>query len=157
MLDRLAARYGRRGTWLIVIGSVWLVVGLSILGDPLPTHSWVAYQYAPQVLQATAWWITGGVAIAQGLRGAKVHDYVGHVALYFMPAVRAISFALSWLIWVATSTLSHFGVFHTIGWADGWYAALVWFLVSLMLRLIADWPNPSQPIPHPPADAAERA
>lgn len=156
MLDKLAARYGRRGAWLIVLGSVWLIVGFSILATPAEPRSWVAYQYAPPLVQAAAWWLSGGLAIWQGLRGPKVHDYLGHVALYLMPAVRAISFALSWLIWVVTSTLSAAGYFHPIGWASGWYAALVWFLVSLMLRLIADWPNPSQPIPRPPADASER-
>lgn len=156
MLDKLAVRYGRRGAWLIVLGAVWFVIGASILAGPHNPRPWVACDYAPPIVQAAVWFLTGGTAIWQGLRGPNVHDYLGHVALYLMPAIRAISFALSWLIWCVTSALSGFGIFHPIGWAPAWWVAIMWFLVSLMLRLIADWPNPWQPIPRPPADAIER-
>lgn len=156
MIDYLSGRYGRRGAWLIVLGAAWVVVGISTLLSPLAPRPWVLYEQVPLIVQASAWWLTGAVAIWQGLRGPARHDYLGHVALYFMPAVRAISFTLSWLIWLVTSALASVGVFHPIGWSEGWYAALVWFLLSLTLRLIADWPNPTQPIPRPPADASER-
>lgn len=156
MIDYLSGRYGRRGAWLILLGLAWGLIGLSTLLSPMEPRSWVAVEYLPAGVLAWAWWATGTVAIWQGLRGPARHDVVGHVALYVMPAVRAISFALSWLIWVVTSTLAHFGIFRPIGWSEGWYAALIWLLFVLMLRLVADWANPDQPIPRPPADACER-
>jgi hypothetical protein len=158
MLDRLACRYGRRGAWLIVLGSVWCFFGVGVLLDPTAPRSWVAYEYAPVLVHAAAWWVTGGVALWQGMRGPNRTDTPGHVALYVMPAIRVLSFTLSWLIWLGSTALVAAGVCETtIGWAGGWYAALVWSLVSVMLRLIADWPNPRRPIPHPPADAMERS
>lgn len=152
MLRRLSGRYGRRGTWLIVLGVVWILFGAGVLLDPTAPRSWVAYEYVPDWFEAGCWWLTGSLAVWQGFRGPERPDWVGHVALYVMPAIRVISFALSWVLWLGSSILSPD---HVIGWPGGWYAALVWSLVSVMLRLIADWPNPSRPIPHPPAGAAE--
>lgn len=150
MLRRLSGRYGRRGAWLIVLGAVWMLFGVGVTLDPQPPRSWVAYDYVWPWLQAAAWVLTGAIAVQQGFRGPHANDWVGHVALYVMPAVRVISFALSWILWLCSSILTPD---HVIGWSGGWYAGLVWSLVSVMLRLIADWPNPVRPIPHPPAGA----
>lgn len=155
MLRRLSGRYGRRGTWLIVLGVVWIFFGAGVLLDPNPQHSWVIYECVPLGVQAAAWWVTGSIAVLQGLRGPSHVDTLGHVALYVMPAVRVIAFALSWVLWVVSSLLVRLDVAHaSIGWSVGWYAAVVWSLVSLMLRLIASWPNPERPIPRPPVGAA---
>lgn len=156
MLAYLSCRYGRRGTWLIVLGTVWFLFGVGVLLDPVPPRSWVLYETVPTLLEAAAWWLTGLVAISQGLRGPRHVDAYGHVALYLMPAVRVFSFAMSWVIWCVSSAGDSIGLWEgRIGWSGGWYAALVWSLVSVMLRLIADWPNPLRPIPHPPAGASE--
>lgn len=155
MLRRLSGRFGRRGTWLIILGFVWVLFGLGVLLDPTPVRSWVLYQQVPLGVEAFCWALTGGIAIWQGWQGVDHDDTPGHVALYVMPAVRVVCFALSWVLWLVSEVLVRLDMAHcSIGWSGGWYAAVVWALVSLMLRLIADWPNPSRPIPHPPVGAA---
>jgi hypothetical protein len=157
MLDWLSDRYGRRGAWLLMFGGLWIVFGLGQLLEPTPARSWVLYEHLPVIVEAVAWWITGAVAVGVGLRGHARPDALGHVALYLMPAIRVLSFTLSWLIYAVSSTGAALGLWHThMGWSGGWYAALVWSLISVMLRLIADWPNPGRLIPRPPAGAAER-
>lgn len=152
-MDSLSARYGRRGAWLIILGAVWFVFGLGVLLDPIPPRPGVLSDYLPAWVDAAGWWVTGVVAVAAGLRGDR-EDWWGHVALYVMPAVRLVSFAFSWLLWLGSSVVAAtFPDAHVLGWAPGWYAASVWLLVSLMLRLIADWPNPvdhTTALPFPP-------
>lgn len=153
MLAWLTERYGRRGTWLIVVGAVWVIFGVGILQQPTSPRPGVLNEMAPAWVNAAGWWITGAIAVWHGLHGRGRDDSLGHAALYVMPAVRAISFALSWLAWVVTSW---FEALPSLGWAQGWYAAVVWAVVIIMMRLVADWPNP-QSFPAPPDDALERS
>lgn len=154
MLNRAALRYGWRGLWLMVVGGMWVLFGLGVLQQPNPPRSWVVYEYVPAAAQALGWWLTGCVAIWQGMRGAGRDDSTGHVALYLMPAARLLSFLLSWLIYLGCQLVAVFGYDGpSIGYSGGWYAALIWSLVSLMLALAASWPNPEPPLPRPPAAA----
>lgn len=156
MIARLSGRYGWRGLWLITIGLMWGLVGLGVLLQPNAPRSGVLIEYVPGVGQAAAWWITGAIAVWQGMRGAEKDDTVGHVALYLMPAVRVTSFLLSWILWEATPLLRHAGFIDgPIGFRDGWFAALVWGITSTALIVAAGWPNPEPPIPSPPASALE--
>lgn len=154
MLTRLSGRYGRRGAWLIVLGVVWMLFGVGIFLEPTDPRPWVLWEYLPQWVQACAWWLTGAVAVWQGLQGRQCSDAVGHVALYVVPLVRLGSFVFSWLVWLGTASLhaARFDV-PVLGWPTGWYAAAVWSVVLVMLRLVQSWPNPERPIPHPPAGA----
>lgn len=157
MLDHLTGRYGHRGAWLIILGAVWFVFGIGILLETSPPRSWVLVEYVPEPIQALGWWLTGVAAIWQGFRGPATPrrpDQLGHVALYAMPALRLLSFLLSWLLWLSTSLLDRLGLISgVIGWRDAWYAVLVWLLIAVMLHLVSSWANPRQPLPHPPLDA----
>ena len=90
------------------------------------------------------------VAMWVGFRGPIRDDSLGHVALYVMPAIRVTSFLIGWVTWVATTALStlYDGV-EVTGWSGGWYAALIWGLISAMLLLGSRWPNPRPPLPRP--------
>lgn len=152
MLERLTGRYGQRGTWLMLLGSVYVAFGIGIFVEPGEQRSWVVYQYLPDWLEAALWAVTGAVAIWQGHRGAGRDDWLGHVALYLGPASRAVSFALSWVVYLTSEALVSLGCAdHPTGYDRGWYAALIWLMMSAMLALAASWPNPALPIPRPPS------
>lgn len=154
MLQRLSGRYGWRGVWLIVMGIAWCLFGVGQLHFPLPDNEWVLFQYVPDPFLAGAWWITGIVAIVQGLRGnphSTADDALGHVALYLMPAVRIVSYGGAALLSIADHGLGMLGYHVTIGDPEAWYSALLWLVVAAMLAVCASWPNPQPPIPHPPA------
>ena len=152
----LAARLGFRGLWLLVLGFIWCVFGVGLLVDPDPiAHPGVLHEHIDPHLRALAWGVTGLFAIVVGLRGLRGEDTFGHVALWVMPAFRLLSFALSWLLYLASDALASAGVpVPRMGYDGGWLAALVWGLVVMMLRLVAAWPNPS---PLSPTEATRRA
>lgn len=153
LVDKSANQLGWRGLWLVVVGVVWLCLGVGTLleeGNPIP---WVPLQQAPPLLVAAGWWITGGVAIWTGMRGKVADDSWGHVALYVMPAAKVLSFSVAWLIALASPVMMSVGLTdEPIGYMRGWYAALIWGVVSVMLAVTAGWPNPPPCVPTPPAD-----
>lgn len=157
MIDRVAERFGHRGCWLVLMGTAWFFFGVGIVLEPVPTRDWVLYEYLPPVVQAAGWWITGALAVWQGLRGSGRIDAVGHVALYTMPAVRLLSFIVSWLVYLGSTAADALGLTdEVIGYKNGWYAASIWLLIQGMLALAAAWPNPAPIIPAPPQDAGTR-
>lgn len=156
MLNPLADRFGWRGLWLMLLGSFWVLFGVGILLEPVTARPWVIYEHLPVSAQAIGWWVTGLVAIWQGSRGPDRDDSIGHVALYLMPAVRLLSFAVAWLVYLGSMVAKQLDwTERTIGYANGWFAASIWCLVSAMLALAAAWPNPLPPLPAPPASATD--
>lgn len=152
MIDRVTRRYGFRGTWLIVMGLLWILFGIGILIAPYEPRPWVLFEMVPPIYRAPLWWATGGLALWQGLRGPRSDDSLGHVALYVMPATRLVSFTVAWVVHGCSWVLVQFGQLdHTVGLAQGWYAALIWGVLSVMLALAAAWPNPALTLPRPPA------
>lgn len=147
MLERISGRFGRRGTWLIVLGCVWIAHGVGHLLEPVVTRVWVLHTHIPTPMLAGMWAVTGVIAIIEGLRGRGREDWLGHAALYLMPAIKVFSFGMAWLLWLVDRV---FDVSGDMGWSGGWYAALVWLIVSVALRLVASWPNPDRPILAPP-------
>lgn len=154
MLDRVADRFGRRATWLITLGGVWIAHGLGHLLEPAAVHPWVLHTQVPAWVLALAWTATGAISVAVGLQGRHPLDWLGHAALYVMPAVKVVSFTFAWLLWLGDIILD---LDAALGWAGGWYPALIWLIVSVALRLVASWPNPDQPLVPPPSDAQDRA
>lgn len=141
----LTRRFGYRGTWLIILGVLWVLFGIGLLLRPETPIPYALHQHIPVGIRAALWMLTGATAVGTGLRGRDVDDSLGHVALWLMPALRLLGFGASWVLYVATSRLhAH------VGYEDGWYRALAWLLVVIMLHLVAAWPNPSSRIPPPP-------
>lgn len=157
-MTALSGRYGHRGAWLIILGAVWMLFGVGVLLDAPEARPWVLYEYLPVWAQAVGWWVTGGVAVWQGLHGPAAPgrpDVVGHVALYLMPGVRLVSFALSFSVWVGSSIAAAAHVIDDpFGFREGWYAAAVWAFIVVMLHHAASWPEPRRPIPRPPVGAS---
>jgi len=152
MIDRLAARYGRRGCWLMLLGAMWLLIGGGTFLDPLAPRPWVLLELAPPWAVAMGWWVTGVLAIFQGRRGVVEDDSLGHVALYVMPMIRVGSYLICTAVYGTTLVLTELGRMDgPVGWSGAWYAALVWSLMPLVLAVVAAWPNPAPLLPKPPA------
>lgn len=151
MIERAAARYGWRGLWLVLVGATWLLFAAGQLATPIEPRPWVLHEHLPGWFTAGGWAITGAVALWTGTRGRVVDDSLGHVALYLMPAIRILSYAAASLVWAITYTLHHLisADVKVTGYAGGWYAALLWGLISTMLLVASRWPNPRPPLPRP--------
>ncbi|MCD4535633.1 hypothetical protein LRP67_16190 [Nocardioides sp. cx-169] len=143
MDSHLVRRFGYRGAALLMLGATWVLFSGSILIRPTEARPWVFHELIPIPIRAVMWITVGLVAIGYGLRGAEKDDTVGMVALMVMPLERFVSFAVSWIAYLATSAAHHFSPdVKVIGYEEGGYSALVWLLIVTLLRLVAGWPNP---------------
>lgn len=142
----LARRLGHRGAWLITLGALWALFGVGVLIGPEPHTPWALHQAIPLPIRAAGWIITGALAMISGARGRGRSDALGHVALWIMPALRCISYAASWVLYIATTALTG----RSVGYDHGWFLAAIWAVVIVMLHLVAAWPNPAAALPDPP-------
>lgn len=149
-IDRLAQRYGWRGLTLILLGSQWFVIGLGVMLQPQRGRSLVLTDYVPDIPLGLCWWVTGGIAIWQGLRGKHRDDSAGHVALFLMPAVRCGAFFVAWATYWITRGLSNFTAIEPVGYRNGLLAGLVWAVVVVVVLIVARRPESVLPVPEPP-------
>lgn len=147
MIDRLTTHLGFRGTWLVLLGLIWVTFGVGMLvGDPETVRPYVLHHLLDYQIRAGFWIATGLIAVAVGLAGDRRNDWPGHVALWVMPTLRLLSFGVSWLIWLLTGLIDE-----PVGNPLGWYSLLIWGAIVAMLRVVAGWPNPSPRPPAPPS------
>jgi hypothetical protein len=148
--QRAAVRFGWRGVYLQAIGAAWVLIGAATTIEPVQAQPWVLIDYVPSWVRGLGWIVTGVVAIVVGRRN-QVDDSLGHVALYLVPAIRAASYAASWVTWLSTSVAHN--IVHrdvgVIGWRQAMAPAAVWLSVIVFLSICARWPN-ATPLPHPP-------
>lgn len=147
-MSLLSEKYGHRGACLLGLGAVWVLFGISVMIDPQEPRAFVLHEMLPVPLRGALWIGSGLVAAWFGSRGAQHDDTWGMVALVLLPVERLVSFAVSWAAYVLTSGLHN--VWPSIeprGYDRGWYAAVLWMVIVILLRIIAGWPNPRQVLP----------
>lgn len=149
----IAKRFGQRGSCMLILGSIWMLFGLSIFLDPPVQHPFVFHEMLPSWVRGSAWVLSGVVAVFCGIRGPAKDDTVGMTALMVMPLIRLLSFTASWLIYVALAGAHWLNPSIAVGgYERGWYAAAVWGLIVTLLAIVAGWPNPRQVLPLPKED-----
>lgn len=135
---RLTERIGRRGAVLINFGIVWILIGLSEVFvarqpefDDLPLISWV-----PDPLRLSAWVVCGVVAILAAFRPPVKWDGWGFLALYVMPAFRALGYLWGWCL-----SWDHEG-----GYPSGWLGAALYLAITVLIVICSGW-REEQPDP----------
>tara|TARA_R100000655_G_scaffold109699_4_gene165035 strand:+ start:101 stop:571 length:471 start_codon:yes stop_codon:yes gene_type:complete len=149
-VSRLAEKYGHRGACLLGLGTVWVMFGISVPIEPQEPRPYVLHEMLPVELRAALWIGTGLLGCWYGMRGQEHDDTVGMVALVALPVERLVSFAVSWVAHAATTAASYiWPSIEVSGYDRGWYAASVWALIVVLLRIIAGWPNPRRVLNFP--------
>lgn len=133
--EAVAHRLGRRGATLLTLGTVWVVIGISIVTAPPPdvTH---LHDMLPIPLRVVLWVGPGLVAAASAAKPRGADDTVAFTALVLAPLVRSGSYAWSWVV-------HQLNVAFDLGWEGGdprgWSYATVWVLVVALIRITAGW------------------
>lgn len=145
-LDDLAEHLGRRSVCLLLLGTAWVIIGIGIELEP-PSRApgeLILHELLPVPLRAAMWASTGLVALVCGVRGRTRDDTVGFVAIMLMPLERTLSFLGSWGIYGGTTAVHRWidTDVEVTGYERGWYGALVWLIVVILVQIIAGWRNP---------------
>lgn len=133
LLPRPWCEVDYRGQILLVFGALWTLSGIGNATQPPPTW-WVnvwMLNGPPQSLYAGTWVLTGLVAMAYALRPRMiVHDGLGFVALYLMPAYCAASYLLAWLDYMVAG-------WGGVGYPRGWLSALIYIGLVFAVMICA--------------------
>jgi hypothetical protein len=134
---------GRRGLLLLMFGLLWTCYGTAILFAELPPRfSEVPFPIL-SVLDGT-WtgilWAGFGL-IAVVVSFARTHhkgkDYLGFNALLTPPFVWTLSYTWSAILWMTTDGF---------GKSTAGVSLIVWLIVCAFVMLVADWPDPDDPV-----------
>lgn len=134
MMTWLADHIGRRGNMLLLMGCVWVFMGLSLIfGKELthPAEAFVLHQSIPPEIRGLAWIGSGATAITCAFLEV---DRIGFAGLTFMPALRCGSFGTAWF-----ASLIPGG---EVGLESGWSGLLVWGVIILVIVNAAGWAEP---------------
>lgn len=124
-------RVGRRGAVLLILGTMWLIIGLSVWGAPTPPNRIAAaHELIPVTLRVTAWSSAGLLAISSAFRRDPGGDRWGFYALAAMPAERSAG----WLIGIVARPWLESPPFWT---CVGQFA--IWIGVLGVVLVVAGW------------------
>jgi hypothetical protein len=126
----IARVLGRRGAVLLIIGLMWIMVGVGLVLDPsplLPKNYYVWHEQWPMWFRVMAWVTTGTIACIMAWVRAPGRDNIGFVALTVMPTQRAFAFGFAWLL----------SLFTDVGYPAGWIGMIVWGAVTILIVIIS--------------------
>lgn len=140
---RLARKLGRRGLLLLLFGLAWSLIGITGIAIPVDRFSspGIGADTILQMLDSAPvnfiWVIAGGIAIFVGsLHDRRVvnrFEALGWNAILTMPLFWMACYVWSFFIWTVTHGVE--------GRATGLYGSIVWAIVSLVIMIIAGWPE----------------
>ena len=127
---------GPREQLLLVFGIAWILLGVATLDEAgYPGVDSVPHLAMPYVVRMLLWCGSGAIAIATAFRPCGKSDALGWAVLYFMPAVRSLSYGLAY-IWDVTPLPG-----------DGYPAGFVWCgvyaIIVVTVYICSGWPNPA--------------
>lgn len=137
---QLATRLGRRGAFLLCIGTVWVIYGTGVL------QRGSRFGYFPPDVSAVldspwwgvAWTATGLLGVACAFRRAPGEDTAGFVGLQLPP--------LAWFLISIGSWVTSW--FTDYGGANYWMSAAVWAAVLAAVYVVSGWPETPEGRPH---------
>jgi len=147
-IKRPSIKIGRRGAVLLILGVIWLFIGISIIADPYAgggRSQGLFHEALPTWLRATLWITTALFALSAAWRVAGRRDDWGYMALILMPTVRAMSFLWAWLVHLIPGPPD--------GDPTGWLGFIVWGTVTVLVYTISGWPESPKFVP-PETEAA---
>jgi len=136
------AKLGRRGAVLLILGVIWLFIGISTIADPYASggrNLGLFHEALPSWLRATLWIGTALLALSSAWRAAGRRDDWGYMALILMPIVRAMSYLWAWLLNLIPGP--------PVGDPTGWLGFIVWGTVAVLVFTISGWPESPKFVP----------
>ncbi|UAJ15383.1 membrane protein [Arthrobacter phage Niobe] len=140
----LASRLGRRGAALLVLGVMFVLVGLNAAIAPPAvdlSDRFLLHALIPNPIQALLWIVPGLLAIRASTHKGPGNDGFGFIALVVPLVLRIVSYLVSFVAFIIGAGT----------WPFGWSQALIWIAILALILIIAGWAEvPNGYMPKPP-------
>lgn len=147
MVNSLIERVGRRKAILVVLGSIWVLIGVSILlRAPMTPVSGVLFTYLPGWVRVLLWASSGTIALIAAAIPEKEPkpEAIGFAALYIMPAERAVSYFIGWI--------ASFDFVPGVGYPPGLLSSFVYVGYMAIIYICSGWFEYHGPLDSPRRD-----
>lgn len=143
-------KLGRRGSFLIMFGGIWIVYGLAILVLP-DVSRFEDVPFVGPIVDSGLWGLVWAGCGMFGIWSAyrRPHnpagaDRLGFNAILIPPMIWTAFYALSFLAGCASAIIGLFvpGGGGSYGQVSSWIGIVVWMIAVTVTLLIADWPDP---------------
>lgn len=129
---RLAGRHlGRRGAFLLAMGSGWIMYGVAILTSPAPPAQVqglsIITAFIPLHCLAWVWIVSGIIGVAFCPARREGSDAPGFTALVMPSAIWATSYLIDWIV--------------VTDYSRGWVVASTYAAISASIVIAAGWPE----------------
>lgn len=139
----MSRRLGRRGTVLLMLGTLWFVQGLAVAFAPDTKElgaEYLIHLQLPLWFRVGLWCVTGLMAIVYAfLREPPGKDGIGFMALVLQPLLRTGSYGYGFLVYAishATSPMWHVSALVFSGFALAlWY--IKWRKIAICVSVLA--------------------
>lgn len=140
---RLRKRLGRRGSILVLKGTIAILYGYGQLIQPVPDRRGLRLLLHAMPLHAWAitWIAAGVIALGCSLAG-EGRDWPGFTAVWLISVPWALSYLVSW--WPLGDN------------SRGWITATIFGAFGLVCLTVVGWPEPSRAVRKRRGDARER-
>jgi hypothetical protein len=138
----IAAHVGRRGTFLVCFGVIYLVYGVAQWSRA--TSPFAALGPTGHLLTRPPWaalWLACGLAATVCAVGRRRRgevrawvDALGYNALLLPPTVWVLGYVLSAVLYLATAG--------QVGSDRAWAALVIWMSVVVAVLVVSGWPEP---------------
>lgn len=142
----MIARFGRRGSALLLLGLIWALMGCATAFLPESGMEGVPHTELPNMVRGGAWLLSGLAGTFFATRRRPADDGPGFLAVAFMPLSLAASYGVAFVTWLLTS-----GEF---GWHLGIFGVLIYGLLAALVALLASWPDVPEEAKHRKDDEA---
>ncbi|UJQ86811.1 membrane protein [Arthrobacter phage Reedo] len=127
----LAGRLGRRGAALLILGIIFVLVGLDIwLNSPEPDFDrFLLHTFIPFPINAGLWIVPGALAIWASTHRGPANDGFGFNALVIPVIIRIVSYVFSFVAFLFGEGNFPFGL----------ASAAIWTSILALILIIAGW------------------
>lgn len=135
----MSHRVGRRGSVLLLLGSIYALYGVALTTAGASQPEGLAL-ITGDVVSITAWgyvWlIVGLIAIVHAFRRGPGQDGPGFIALVLTPTVWVAANFWAWVLFLVGLG----------GFERGWISAAIWTAVAGLVVICAGWPEANGPM-----------
>ena len=123
------ARMQGRTQILLLLGIIWVLIGLGRIIDPTPMMpgAFLLHELIPSWLLGVLWVVPGLIGMYGALRVPPIPGRVGFAGMVLAPTILAFSYLFSWIVHILPLGIE--------GFERGWNGSLIYIAITTLVYI----------------------